>query len=73
LNLIPILLELANWGAMHDPETQALQSWIAEVQDDRENIIKLIRNTVKNGGSVFAGPGCVIDQLEEKKHKLHWF
>jgi DNA-binding HxlR family transcriptional regulator len=74
LDLVPILLELAAWGAKHDPETLISQTWIAEVQDDRENVQKLIRTTVKSGGSVFEGPGCVMDQLEEHKHGvIQWF
>ncbi|WP_258881563.1 helix-turn-helix domain-containing protein [Paenibacillus sp. sptzw28] len=74
LDLIPILLELTAWGAKYDPETLASQQWIAEVQEDRERIIKLIRTTVKSGGSVCAGPNCVNDQLEEQKFgSLYWF
>src|SRR4029450_6958361 len=31
LDLIPILLELANWSAPHDPQTATPQVWIATV------------------------------------------
>jgi DNA-binding HxlR family transcriptional regulator len=64
LDLIPILLELAAWGAQHDTETKALQSWIYAVNGDRENMIRLIRKTVQNGGSVVVGPDSVINKLE---------
>jgi DNA-binding HxlR family transcriptional regulator len=64
LDLIPILIELAAWGAQHDPETKALQSWIDTVNGDREKMIKLIRKTVQNGGSVVVGPDSVINKLE---------
>jgi DNA-binding HxlR family transcriptional regulator len=63
LDLIPILIELAAWGAHHDPETKALQSWIDAVNGDREKIIKLIRKTVQNGGSVTVGTDSVINKL----------
>src|SRR5215813_12696097 len=36
LDLIPILLELANWGAHHDPQTDAPLAWIALVNDNKE-------------------------------------
>lgn len=63
LDLIPILLEMARWGAKYDPETDAPQSWIAAVNADRESLIRLIRETVKNGGSIFSGPDSVVSKL----------
>lgn len=63
LDLIPVLLELANWGAQYDPETDAPQSWIAAVYADRESMISLIRDTVQTGGSIFSGPNSVVSKL----------
>jgi DNA-binding HxlR family transcriptional regulator len=63
LDLIPIVLELANWGAHHDPQTGAPMEFVARVNSDRENMIRLIRDTVQKGGSVFVGPGSVVSQL----------
>jgi DNA-binding HxlR family transcriptional regulator len=63
LNLISVLLEMANWGAQQDPETDSPQSWIAAVNADREMMIKLIRDTVQNGGSIFSGPNTVMSKL----------
>lgn len=63
LDLIPILLEMANWGAKHDPQTGAPPTWIAMVKADRENIIRLIQETVRNGGSIFVGEDSVFSQL----------
>src|SRR5690349_14238085 len=51
LDLIPILLEMATWGAHHDSQTGAPPQWIAMVNADKENITRLIRETVKAGGS----------------------
>ncbi|MGD8190237.1 winged helix-turn-helix transcriptional regulator [Brevibacillus ginsengisoli] len=63
LDLIPLLLELADWGAQYDSETDAPQNWISAVKDDRESMIRLIRDTVRNGGSIFSGPDSVVSKL----------
>ncbi|MDR0269765.1 helix-turn-helix domain-containing protein [Paenibacillus sp.] len=63
LDLIPLLLELADWGAQHDAETDAPQNWISAVKADRESMIRLIRDTVQGGGSVFSGPNSVVSKL----------
>jgi DNA-binding HxlR family transcriptional regulator len=63
LDLIPILAEIANWSAEHDPETGAPPAWIALMKAEREKMLQLIRETVRNGGAVFAGPNSLISQL----------
>jgi DNA-binding HxlR family transcriptional regulator len=63
LDLIPTLLELASWGAQHDPQTAAPQAWMARVKADKAKLINLIRETVQRGGSVFSGPNSVVRQL----------
>lgn len=63
LDLIPILLDMANWGAVHDPQTGAPPEWIAMVRQDRERIIGLIRTAVQHGGSIFVGEKSVFAQL----------
>jgi hypothetical protein len=63
LDLIPILLELANWSAQHDPQTGASQVWIAMVNEDKEKMIRRIRETVQRGGSIFVGPDSVVSTL----------
>jgi DNA-binding HxlR family transcriptional regulator len=67
LDLIPILLEMGNWSACHDPQTGATQEWIALVNADKENMIRRIRETVRRGGSVFFGSDSVVNQLAEQK------
>src|SRR5438034_5603969 len=42
LDLIPILLDMADWGARHDPQTVAPQSWIDLVNANREKMNTLI-------------------------------
>lgn len=63
LDLIPIMLELANWSFKHDPQTAAPKIWIDMVNADKANITRLIRDTVRNGGSIFVGKNSVISQL----------
>ncbi len=67
LDLIPILLELASWGAQQDPQTGAPKDWIALVNADKEKMIRLIRATVQNGGSIFVGADSVVSQLATEK------
>ncbi|WP_088103938.1 winged helix-turn-helix transcriptional regulator [Halalkalibacter urbisdiaboli] len=67
LDFIPVIFELSAWGAKHEPETSEAQAWLADVQIDKESLIQLIKETVKNGGSVFAGPGNVIEQLKKRQ------
>jgi DNA-binding HxlR family transcriptional regulator len=63
LDLIPVLVEMANWSAEYDPHTAAPASWIALMKADRENMIRLIRETVRNGGSVFVGEKSLLSQF----------
>ena len=63
LDLIPILLEMANWGAKHDPQTGAPPVWIALVKADRERIVGLIREAVREGRSIFVGEDSVFNRL----------
>jgi HxlR-like helix-turn-helix len=64
LALIPVLVELANWGVRNDPEVTENPLWTSKVEADRPGLYKLIRDTVGNGGSVWRGDGSVIEQLQ---------
>src|SRR5947209_19981243 len=63
LDLIPVLVERANWSAQYDPHTAAPAAWIALMKADREKMIRLIRETVQSGGSVFVGEKSLLGQL----------
>src|SRR5215475_12962328 len=63
LDLIPVLVEMANWSAMHDPQTAAPAAWIALMRDDKEKMTQLIRQKVQSGDSVFAGEKSLISQF----------
>lgn len=63
LALIPVLLEIANWSASADPDTDAPPSWIAAVKADTPAMVRLITDTVRDGGSVFVGDDSVLATL----------
>jgi DNA-binding HxlR family transcriptional regulator len=64
LALIPVLVELANWGVSYDPDVAVNPFWVSKAQADRTGLHRLIHDTVKAGGSVFRGENSVISQLE---------
>lgn len=43
LDLIPAMVELAAWGAKHDPDTGAPKSFVRRAKQDRDGLIKEIR------------------------------
>lgn len=63
LDLIPVLVELANWSARYDPQTAAPTAWIALMMAEKEKMTRRIRETVQCGGSVFAGEKSLLSQL----------
>jgi DNA-binding HxlR family transcriptional regulator len=65
LALIPVLVELANWGVRHDPEVTENPLWTSKAEADRTGLYKLIHDTVAGGGSVWRGKGSVIEQLQQ--------
>jgi DNA-binding HxlR family transcriptional regulator len=63
LALIPILMEIANWSARIDPDTQAPIEWIETVARNKPEMIELVTRTVRNGGAVFVGENSVVEQV----------
>src|SRR5260370_21549001 len=55
LDLIPVLVEMANWSAEHDPHTAAPADSIALMKAERQQMIRLMRETVQSGRCVFVG------------------
>ena len=43
LDLIPLLLELVVWGALHDPETPVSAAFLKRIQSDRDGVIAEMR------------------------------
>lgn len=64
LALIPVLVELANWGTRHDPGVTENPLWTSKAETDRTGLYKLIHDTVAGGGSVWRGNDSVIEQLQ---------
>ena len=63
LDLIPVLVEMANWSAEHDPQTAAPTAWISLMKTEREKMIRLMRETVQSGNSVFVGEKSLVGQF----------
>jgi DNA-binding HxlR family transcriptional regulator len=63
LDLIPVLVEMAGWGAAYDPQTGAPPDWIALMNADKERMIQLMRQTVQSGRAVFVGPDSLVSQF----------
>ena len=63
LDLIPVLVEMANWSAEYDSHTGAPAAWIALMKADREKMIGVIRESVQDGGSVFVGEKSLVSQF----------
>ena len=63
LDLIPVLLEIANWSFRHDPKTGAPEAWIATVNANKEVMTALIKDTVREGGAIFVGDNSVVSKL----------
>lgn len=69
LDLIPILLELGNWGDKHSNYEDAPQRWIRQGKVTREELIALARETVKNGSSLYNGPDSMLKKLGVEGNK----
>ena len=65
LDLIPMLLEMAGWATRNDPHTSSPRAFVEYIYAHREDMFKLIRETVQNGGSLFAGKDRVIDKVKQ--------
>lgn len=63
LELIPILLDMAEWGAKGVPQDKLPHGWLQAVRQRRAELLPVIRTVVKNGGSIFVGPQRVVDFL----------
>ena len=63
LDLIPIVLEMSGWATRYDPATTAPRQFVDYVYANREKMFKLVRDTVTQGGSLFAGENSVLHQI----------
>lgn len=63
LDLIPVLVELAMWGAKSVAQESLPHEWLQVVRSRREEVIPHIRKTVSQGGSIFVGDNSVVRRL----------
>jgi DNA-binding HxlR family transcriptional regulator len=54
LDVIPLLLDIVVWSATYDPETDAPKNFVERIRADKEQLIKEITETVRQGGCVFS-------------------
>ncbi|MFC7624298.1 winged helix-turn-helix transcriptional regulator [Microlunatus sp. GCM10028923] len=66
LRLIPVLVEIADWGVDADPESGAPMDWVAAVRADKPKMIKRITEAVRQGRAVFVGEDSLISELEHR-------
>lgn len=52
LDLIPLLIEISLWGFRHDKESIASKKFMQKLLTNREEMIKLLRETTKQGETV---------------------
>ena len=48
LDLIPVLVELAAWGARHDPDTASPRSFLRDYRRDREAVVEGFRAAARH-------------------------
>lgn len=60
LDLIPILFDLTEWGAKHDPKSGASRKWITAIRKHRKDIVKRTQNSVRKGGSVLKDYDSIV-------------
>lgn len=65
LRAIPILVEVADWGADADPDTGAPMDWVAQVRADKPAMIIRITEAVRRGRAVFVGDDSLIAELQQ--------
>jgi len=60
LDLIPVLLSLAEWGSHRVPQEALPHAWLQRVREERDELIPRIQQRVREGGSIFGEPGREI-------------
>lgn len=72
LELIPLLLDLAEWGAERVPQEDLPHGWLQAVREQRTTLIPRIQKTVRQGGSIFGEPakGSTKNLFSEIKNQL---
>jgi DNA-binding HxlR family transcriptional regulator len=67
LALIPVLVELGNWGVRYGPDVTPHSAWAREASDNPARLHALVRETVAAGGAAFRGADNVLERLEDSR------
>lgn len=67
LDLIPLLMDAADWGVCYGLEIDAPVWWIETVRRHRPAIVEEIKQAVREGRSVFAGDDSVASRYQPDK------
>jgi len=63
INLIPIIYEVAVWGSINLPHSEAHDLWYESMKFDKIQVLSLWREALENGSSFFIGANSVIANL----------
>ena len=63
LDIVPVLLEIGEWGAKHRERINGPRDWFECVRADREEVVHEIREGVREGRAVFAGPDNIYGRM----------
>lgn len=67
---IPILVEIANWGVIHNPRTIPNSAWVKQARANKSKLVALVRQAITEGSSVFKGERSVISRLEHSSDNV---
>ena len=63
LDLVPILLEMAEWGSKRVGQADLPHKWLQTVRDERETIVPRIQEAVRCGGSIFGSRSSLFSEI----------
>lgn len=66
LRVIPVLVEIADWGVDADPDTGAPLEWVAAVRADKPAMVERITEAVRQGRAVFVGADSLFAELRQQ-------
>lgn len=63
INLIPIVYEVAVWGSINLPDSEAHDLWYESMKFDKEHVLRLWREALQSGSSFYYGANSVVAKL----------
>lgn len=66
LDVVPVLLELGEWGAKHRRVINVPRRWFEIVRRARQRVIQEIREGLAEGRAVFSGTDSTYSRLESR-------